>query len=148
MRNKLLISIIMMIILLSSCSNGKVFYLKNGVEVSENYYNQHAYSGNQFTRDTFEIVIAEPYGWGNSESRKLDEVQYEVCVGNVIWGIILCETIIMPVYFSGWSLYEPVRLKKNRKISNSNDEPVLRPITDTVVNINGKQYILGGRDEN
>jgi hypothetical protein len=35
-------------------------------------------------------------------------VQYKTVVGNVIWGIILVETIIAPIYFFGFSLYEPV----------------------------------------
>ena len=35
-------------------------------------------------------------------------VHYKFVVGNLIWSIILIETIIAPVYFLGWSLYEPV----------------------------------------
>lgn len=34
-------------------------------------------------------------------------------MGNVILGIILIETIVFPAYFLGWSLYNPVRLKKS-----------------------------------
>ncbi|MFA5166819.1 MAG: hypothetical protein WC449_06040 [Candidatus Paceibacterota bacterium] len=37
-----------------------------------------------------------------------DSVRYEVCVGNVIWGVILCETVIAPIYFFGFSMFNPV----------------------------------------
>ena len=40
-------------------------------------------------------------------------VHYEFVVGNLIWSIILLETIIMPVYFLGWSIYEPIGEKSN-----------------------------------
>lgn len=35
-------------------------------------------------------------------------IKYRVVVGNVIWGIVLSETVIAPIYFAGWSLYEPI----------------------------------------
>jgi hypothetical protein len=38
-------------------------------------------------------------------------VCYELSVGNIIWSILLIETIVMPVYFVGFSLWNPVRLK-------------------------------------
>lgn len=44
------------------------------------------------------------------------EIQYEVCWGNVIWGVILIETIIAPIYFFGFSMFNPVR-KLNRPVS-------------------------------
>jgi len=37
-----------------------------------------------------------------------DSVKYEVCVGNVIWGIILCETIVVPIIVFGFSMFNPV----------------------------------------
>ncbi len=52
------------------------------------------------------------YGMFNQE-KKYDDVEYQVIVGNVIWGIILCETIIGPVYFFGFSLYEPIGIENN-----------------------------------
>ncbi len=57
-------------------------------------------------------LVAEPYGWGNEEAQKVEGVVYEVSAGNVIWSIILCETIIAPVYLTGWELYEPVKVKQ------------------------------------
>jgi hypothetical protein len=35
-------------------------------------------------------------------------IDYDVVVGNVIWAVILSETIVMPVYFLGFSIKEPV----------------------------------------
>lgn len=37
-----------------------------------------------------------------------ENVEYKIIIGNVIFGIILFETIVAPVYFFGFSLYEPV----------------------------------------
>jgi hypothetical protein len=36
---------------------------------------------------------------------------YEIIPGNVVWSVILIETIIAPVYFVGFSMFEPVRPK-------------------------------------
>jgi len=44
---------------------------------------------------------------------KADHVCYSVIVGNAIWSIILVETVVFPVYFIGWSILEPVGLKKD-----------------------------------
>ncbi len=43
-----------------------------------------------------------------------DSIQYEPCWGNIIWGIVLCETVIAPIYFFGFSMFNPVSpLQKN-----------------------------------
>ena len=52
--------------------------------------------------------VAEPYGWANYQSNKIDGVVYEVCAGNIFWDIITVETIFIPVWLTGWELYEPV----------------------------------------
>lgn len=52
------------------------------------------------------------YGFFSGGSKKSRNVCYEVSVGNVIWSIILSETVVFPVYFVGWSIYNPVRLKR------------------------------------
>ena len=49
----------------------------------------------------------DTYGFLNEEDR-CEEVQYKIITGNFIWGIILVETVIAPLYFFGFSLYEPV----------------------------------------
>jgi hypothetical protein len=51
------------------------------------------------------------YGLLNEETKKNPNIKYRMIVGNVIWSIILCETIVFPIYFVGFSLYEPVEKK-------------------------------------
>lgn len=51
------------------------------------------------------------YGLMNENDRKADNVEYEIVWGNVVWGIILFQTIIAPVYFFGFSMFEPVGVK-------------------------------------
>ena len=62
---------------------------------------------------TFKIdgkdVVVEPYGWADSNTRK-ENVMYKTSVGNVILSVILCETVIAPVVFTGWYLFEPIEL--------------------------------------
>ncbi len=53
----------------------------------------------------------EPYGWADSEKFKNDSVSYEVNVGNIFWSVILCETVFVPVWLTGWQFYEPDHVK-------------------------------------
>ncbi len=52
------------------------------------------------------------YGLLNESSSRSKDVCYSMSVGNVVWSIILVETIFFPVYFIGFSIYNPIRLKK------------------------------------
>ncbi|MCW8965775.1 MAG: hypothetical protein OQK82_03680 [Candidatus Pacearchaeota archaeon] len=56
-------------------------------------------------------VTAKSTGIFNKEKRD-PNVNYELCVGNVVWTVILCETLVMPLYFVGWSIMEPVSVKQ------------------------------------
>ncbi len=49
---------------------------------------------------------------------KYEGVEYKVIIGNVVWGILLIETIIAPIYFFGFSLYEPVGIDTGQKTIN------------------------------
>ena len=53
------------------------------------------------------------YGLFNEDTSKSKDMCYEVSVGNVVWSIIGIENIIMPVYFIGFSLFNPVSKKVN-----------------------------------
>lgn len=53
-------------------------------------------------------VMYETYGFLNKEEVRNPNISYEASIGNVIWGIIFSETLIAPIYFFGFSLYEPV----------------------------------------
>ena len=48
------------------------------------------------------------YGIINADSSKSKDMCYEVSVGNVVWSVILVETVIFPIYFIGFSLFNPV----------------------------------------
>jgi hypothetical protein len=36
------------------------------------------------------------------------KIRYKLVAGNCIWGALLSETIIAPIYFFGFSIYEPI----------------------------------------
>ena len=63
--------------------------------------------------DTLEVdkKTYDTYGVFNAQEQRNPELKYKLIIGNVIWSIILVETIIAPIYFFGFSLYEPVGLK-------------------------------------
>ena len=64
-------------------------------------------------RKTIDNVTYDTYGLFNEDSKQNPNVEYDISVGNVVWSIILFETIIAPVYFIGFDLYEPVGPKSN-----------------------------------
>lgn len=51
-------------------------------------------------------VDYETYGFINRDEIRNPKIKYQIVTGNVVWGIILC---VAPVYFFGFSLYEPVK---------------------------------------
>lgn len=53
------------------------------------------------------------YGLFNESTDRSKELCYKISVGNIVWSIILIETIVFPIYFVGFSLYNPVRMKKD-----------------------------------
>jgi hypothetical protein len=55
----------------------------------------------------------ETYGLFNEAEVMRDHpdskcVDYRISVGNVVWSILLFQTIVFPIYFVGFSLWEPV----------------------------------------
>lgn len=50
--------------------------------------------------DTYELL--------NSDDKRNPDIEYEIVWGNVFWGVVLVETIIAPIYFFGFHLFEPV----------------------------------------
>jgi len=53
----------------------------------------------------------QTFGIVNQDIARDPNIVYEISAGSVIWGIILSETIIVPVYIIGWDLWQPVRAK-------------------------------------
>jgi len=50
----------------------------------------------------------QTYGLINKEEVRDPNIKYRLVVGNVVWGFVLAETIAAPIYFFGFSIYEPV----------------------------------------
>ena len=55
--------------------------------------------------------VYKTYGLFNKKEVRQSEMEYDIIWGNVAWSIILSETIVAPIIFVGWSLYEPIGLK-------------------------------------
>jgi hypothetical protein len=54
----------------------------------------------------------EPYGLINEKDVRSNDIKYEPCWGNIIWGSILIETIVGPIYFFGFDMFQPVGKNK------------------------------------
>lgn len=65
------------------------------------------------TYSTPEARPYQSYGPFNASTYKSKNVCYEVSAWSIIWGIVLVETIVAPIYFFGYNLYNPTRLKKS-----------------------------------
>lgn len=89
MRKLLLIAALASTMLLSACGNDKTIDGKN--------------------YDTF--------GFANESSTRDPNILYELSPGSVIWAIILCETIVVPVYIIGWDLWQPVKKKDPNQVN-------------------------------
>lgn len=59
--------------------------------------------------------LYDTYGLFNKEEVMDECIDYELIVGNVILGIFFVETIIAPIYFFGFSIYEPVGVLDHAK---------------------------------
>lgn len=68
-----------------------------------------------FTKSDGTTFVAEPYGWANMEARKIEGVVYECSFANVVWSVLFCETVIVPVWLTGWEICEPVRYVEPKK---------------------------------
>lgn len=64
---------------------------------------------------TINGVKYDTYGLINQDDKKNKTIQYKVCWGNVVWGVILIETVIAPIYFFGFDMFEPVQVNPEIK---------------------------------
>jgi hypothetical protein len=60
-------------------------------------------------------ITVEPYGWADADVNKIEGVEYQVNFGNVVWSVIGVETVIVPIWLTGWELFEPVKVKDTAK---------------------------------
>lgn len=75
----------MALLLLASCAHEKTFKRWDGKRIE-----------------------AKPYGWANEQPNKIEGVKYQINFGNIVWDIIGSEIILVPVYLTGYQLFEPV----------------------------------------
>lgn len=64
---------------------------------------------------TNKVVTYPTYGLLNEDANKSDNMCYSISAGNVIWSVLLIETVIAPVYFIGFSLFNPTHPKDPEK---------------------------------
>ena len=76
---------------------------------ADSYY----YKGNKYVS----------YGFLNKDSKCNPQLNYELVYGNIFWSVILFETIIMPIYFIGFSIYEPVGLSDPEAPKGTDEAP-------------------------
>lgn len=62
----------------------------------------------KFRKHDGSIFTAEPCGWANYHTRKVEGVKYEINALNLVLSIVFAETIIAPVLITGYDLFEPV----------------------------------------
>jgi uncharacterized lipoprotein NlpE involved in copper resistance len=65
---------------------------------------------------TIDGVEYDTIGIISQEEDKNPNIQYKPIWGNIIWGSLLSGTLIAPIYFFGFSMWEPVGKKDNNKL--------------------------------
>jgi len=53
----------------------------------------------------------QQYGLIDKDEVRDNNIKYEVNIGNVVWGVVLFETVVVPIALFGWYLYSPVGAK-------------------------------------
>ena len=64
-------------------------------------------------------VKYDTYGLFDESEKKNPDIEYRIIVGNVVLSVLLFETFVAPIYFAGFSIYEPVGAKDPNKIIGS-----------------------------
>lgn len=82
---KKLIILIMSALMICSCAESKKFRKQDG-----------------------SVFTAEPYGWANYQTKKIEGVKYEINAPNMVLSLISVETIIAPMLITGYNIFEPV----------------------------------------
>lgn len=61
---------------------------------------------------TIDGITYGTYGIFNESDMKNTNIQYEISGWSIFWSVVLAETVVVPIYFIGWDLFQPVA-KKN-----------------------------------
>ena len=51
------------------------------------------------------------YGLINESEMHNPKIQYEISGWSIFWSFVFCETVVVPIYFIGWDLYQPIGVK-------------------------------------
>ena len=62
----------------------------------------------KFRKQDGSVFTAEPYGWANYQTNKIEGVKYKINAPNMVLSLIFVETMIAPVLITGYNLFEPV----------------------------------------
>jgi thioredoxin-related protein len=57
-------------------------------------------------------VMYQPYGIVNEDAIKDSNIIYEMSYWLIFWSIVFSETLVVPIYFIGWDLWQPISKKK------------------------------------
>lgn len=80
-----------------------------------------------FTRADGTSFVAEPWGWAN-EYKKIEGVIYEPVLGNIVWSVFGFESVVIPVWLTGWAIMEPVAY------DSSKDPKSMSPVSGDKIN--------------
>lgn len=100
MKVKILSVFLIALMLFASCATPKIFD-----------FSTRNSSGEVIEYNEIEV---EPYGMFNQKTKN-DSIKYRVSVGNVVWSVLLSETVVVPVILCGWYLWEPKAKLVNTK---------------------------------
>ena len=94
---KKLIILIMSALMICSCAESKKFRKQDG-----------------------SVFTAEPYGWANYQTNKIEGVKYKINAPNMVLSLIFVETIIAPALITGYNLFEAVFYTESDTTENNN----------------------------
>lgn len=89
---KILTILLVSILLFSSCATRSVLVIDN------------------------QPTMVKPYGWVNKNSQKRDAVKYELSAGSIIFSVLFINTLVVPIWLTGWKLYTPVKVKDVKEV--------------------------------
>ena len=61
-----------------------------------------------FINDKGQRFIAKPYGWADYDKEKIPGVVYEASIGNIVLSVLFSESLIVPIWLTGWDIMKPV----------------------------------------
>jgi len=64
-------------------------------------------------------ITYDTYGILNKGENRNTEIKYRIVIGNIVWSVILVSTIVAPIYFLGFSMYEPTRKINENDVKGS-----------------------------